>query len=313
MRLPVTENEFLTFFPPYRTVEPFQPGASFPGGPFPIRGGAIIWNMRGALRTSCFPQIRSRPSGVALVVLLPPSTALGDSSILFELMTRCRPHSVLPHQEDIDTDELAAVLRRTPSELAVEVSDYLTWRGLDVDLDTRRLIRKTLDLSDELRTVGGLARALYMSRRALGRRFLTRGLPVPSHWLHFGRVLRASILLQSPDTTVTNAARALGYPDGFALSNQMKRLTGLRPSIMRECFGWEWIVEAWLRVEATQEELPKPLRKTLAPWRSPDPDRGQWHQSARRAVGNQGLRVGESRPAPGATGMGCFPAEDEDD
>jgi AraC-like DNA-binding protein len=136
---------------------------------------------------------------------------------------------------------------------------------MEVDMETRRLLRKTLDLSDHLRTVNGLARGLYMSRRALGRRFMTRGLPVPSHWLHFGRVLRASILLQEPNASLFGISGELGYPDGFALSNQMKRLTGLRPSIMKECFGWEWIVESWLHHEAAAGNLGPKHKNALFP------------------------------------------------
>jgi len=137
-----------------------------------------------------------------------------------------------------------------------------------VDLDTRRLIRKTLELSGELRTVSGLARALYMSRRALGRRFMTRGLPVPSHWLHFGRILRGAVRLQDPRANLFGIGFDLGYPDGFAFSNQMKRLTGLRPSIMRECFGWEWIVESWLKKEAENGCLSPRLKSALFPPKS---------------------------------------------
>jgi AraC-like DNA-binding protein len=167
--------------------------------------------------------------------------------------------------EELDPEELIMVLRRCPSQFSVEVTEYLSWRGMDLDLDTRRLIRKTLDLSLDLRTVTGLARALYMSRRALGRRFMTRGLPVPSHWLHFGRILRGSIKLQDPKATLFSVGCELGYPDGFAFSNQMKRLTGLRPSIMRECFGWEWIVESWLHKEAENGGLGRGLRNRLFP------------------------------------------------
>ena len=104
-----------------------------------------------------------------------------------------------------------------------------------------------------------------MSRRALGRRFMTRGLPVPSHWLHFGRILRGSIRLQDPRSTLFGVGSELGYPDGFAFSNQMKRLTGLRPSIMRECFGWEWIVESWLFKEAQSGNLSPTLKNSLFP------------------------------------------------
>jgi len=182
-------------------------------------------------------------------------------------MASCRPHSILPHLAEVDPEEMVAVLRRFPSEFSVEVTEYLTWRGVDVDLDTRRLIRKTLELSGELRTVSGLARALYMSRRALGRRFMTRGLPVPSHWLHFGRILRGAIKLQNPATNLFSIGCELGYPDGFAFSNQMHRLTGLRPSIVKECFGWEWIVESWLHREAEDGHISSQLKASLYPER----------------------------------------------
>lgn len=110
-------------------------------------------------------------------------------------------------------------------------------------------------MSAELRTVSALSRSLYLSRRALGRRFLGRGLPVPSHWLHFARVLRGAIRLQNSDDSLFSVAAQLGYTDGFALSNQMKRLTGVRPSTARERLGWEWLVEAWLCREARDGAL----------------------------------------------------------
>jgi AraC-like DNA-binding protein len=128
--------------------------------------------------------------------------------------------------------------------------DYLAWRGIVLDQETRHIVRKTLELSEDVRTVSALSRSLYLSRRALGRRFLERGIPVPSHWLHFGRVLRACVQLQNMKSSLFDVASDLSYPDGFALSNQMSRLVGVRPSVAREYLGWEWILESWLRREA---------------------------------------------------------------
>jgi AraC-like DNA-binding protein len=144
-------------------------------------------------------------------------------------------------------------------------------------MDARRLIRKTVELSLELHTVTALARSLYLSRRALGRRFLSRGLPVPSHWLHFGRILRAALRLQNTDETLASAAYHFGYPDAFAFSNQMYRLTGVRPSEARRCLGWEWLVEAWLQTERGTGGLSEDLARTLVDeagteLRSKDPD-----------------------------------------
>ena len=115
-------------------------------------------------------------------------------------------------------------------------------------------------MAGELRTIGGLARALYVSRRALGRRFMARGLPVPSHWLQFGRLLRVAVQLQNSSDSLFAIATASGYADGFALSNQMYRLTGVRPSSVRERLGWEWFVEAWLEMEVAEGGLALPPR-----------------------------------------------------
>ena len=218
-------------------------------------------------------------------------------------MKFCRPHSVLPHLDDVEPAALAAILRRFPSQFHIEVLDYLLWRGVEVDLDTRRLLRRTLELSGELQTVGALARALYMSRRALGRRFMSRGLPVPSHWLHFGRILRGSIRLQDPRSTLFGVGNDLGYPDGFAFSNQLKRLTGLRPSIMKECFGWEWIVESWLFQEAEAGTLSNSLKTTLFPQLSKErepPPQAMIHSQSEGRPGS--LRVAE--PARRSRGEG---------
>ena len=63
----------------------------------------------------------------------------------------------------LSAEELVPLLKGFPADLPSEVSEYLKWRGVEVDMDTQRLIRKTLELSDELRTVSGLARFQIVS------------------------------------------------------------------------------------------------------------------------------------------------------
>ena len=77
-------------------------------------------------------------------------------------------------------------------------------------------------------------------------------------------------LLQDPKASLFSIGCELGYPDGFSFSNQLKRLTGLRPSLMRECFGWEWIVESWIHKEAESGNLSSELRSKLFPRQLPD-------------------------------------------
>jgi hypothetical protein len=78
-------------------------------------------------------------------------------------------------------------------------------------------------------------------------------------------VLRATLRLQSTEDNLFTIACDLGYPDGFALSNQMYRLTGIRPTMARECLGWEWVMESWLRQEAEAGGLVPDLASLEAP------------------------------------------------
>ena len=262
------------FAPPYKELEPFPLTLPPDGEPLSL-GSALIWQLSEGGWGQVFRAVRARAGGVALVMILPPADRLESVPALLEASEQCRPHSVLPHHGRPAPEDLRAVLRRPPEDLPMEFTDYLAWRGIQVDMDTRRLVRRTVELSSELRTVTGLARALYMSRRALGRRFLKRGLPVPSHILHFARLLRASIALQTTSAPLFEIACDLGYPDGFALSNQMLRLTGLRPTTVRRLLGWEWIVEAWLRTEAGEGKVQLPDRGEAAMLASPHPRPGR--------------------------------------
>jgi len=211
-------------------------------------GSALVWRM-GSARTDrmCVEQ---RPGGLALIVILPEAVDLSQESRLIATVQRCRPQGILPYHEHPHPHDLSQVLRRPPLDLASEVTDYLSWRGLTLDRDTTRLIRRIIELSRELRSITALSRSMYLSRRALGRRLMTRGLPVPSHWLQLGRLLRLAVKLQNSDANLFSLACEAGYPDGFSVSNQMHRLIGYRPTQVREHLGWEWLLEEWLRKEA---------------------------------------------------------------
>ena len=213
-------------------------------------GAAVVWRMRGHRPSPELDLMARRPGGLALITILPPTSRLKDNPALVHAMQRVRPHGILPHHAEPRAAELAHMLKRPPSDLPAEVTDYLEWRGIGLDQATVRLVRRIVELSEQLRSVTGLARSMYMSRRALGRRFMTLGLPVPSHWLQMARLLRVAIRLQNSDDSVFSVGCALGYPDGFSVSNQMSRLFGVRPTQVRERFGWEWVLEAWLRREA---------------------------------------------------------------
>ncbi len=273
---------------PYRVLTPVTGGKRQLMAEGRRPGSALVWRLDHGIHEHDTPVVRDRPGGLPLIAILPRFGGAAAHPGLGGVVESVRPCAVLPHHPDPDPDDLCAVLRRPPEDLAVEVTDYVAWRGLRLDRETVHLIRRIVGLSSDLRSISGLSRALYMSRRALGRRFVARGLPVPSHWLHFARLLRVVIRLQNSDDSVLSVGYELGYPDAFSLSNQMVRLTGYRPSEARAFLGWEWLLEAWLRKEADEGSLAPDLTQDLLATPTPSTDAG-----SAPALG----RVAEARPA----------------
>lgn len=247
-----SNGAFSLLAPPYRTLNPIaQEPRLWDIGPSP-RGKALVWSVGNGETTVDAEAAAARIRGLSLIVLLPPASTLARKPHVLDLLDSCRPQTVLPFHPSPDPEDLARLLARPPQLVANEIVDYLCWRGLRLSGETRRLVRKTLELSGDLQTIAGLARSLFISRRALGRRFLVEGLPVPSHWLQFGRLFRVVDQLQNTTASLFSIATQHGYADGFALSNQMYRLTGVRPSTVREALGWEWFIEAWLDSEVSE-------------------------------------------------------------
>lgn len=239
---------------PYRDLRPVHGGLKQVRAEGRRPGSALVWQLANGIHEQHIPVVRDRPGGLVLIVVLPPAPSLGAEPDIMRVVEASHPQAILPYHE-VALEDLVQVLSRPPEDLAAEVTEYLIWRGLSLDRETARLLRKTISLSADLRSISALSRSLYLSRRALGRRLLSRGLPVPSHWLQLGRLLRVTIRLQNSQESILSIGYEVGYADAFSLSNQMYRLTGFRPSEAREYLGWEWLLEAWLRTEATQGGL----------------------------------------------------------
>lgn len=255
MTTPAPVTPLSLFVPPYRDLH------AVTGGPKQVRaegkrpGSALVWRLARGVNEAQALAAKDRPGGLALVVVLPPAAAISGDPDLMRVVEASRPQAILPYHEPLAPEDLAHVLRRPPEDLGAEVTEYVRWRGIGLDRETAVILRKTIALSADLRSISALSRSLYLSRRALGRRLMSRGLPVPSHWLQFGRLLRVTIRLQNSDDSVLSVGYEVGYGDAFSLSNQMYRLTGFRPSEARQYLGWEWLLEAWLRTEANDGGL----------------------------------------------------------
>lgn len=238
-------DRLLMLHPPFRSAFPIAHALTLRNEPS-HPGSVVVWVMSTKIPDEVFSAVRHRAGGLALVVILPPAEQLLRRELLYRMVQSCNPSVVLPFHDNFEVDDLVLLLREPVEPLGGTVTDYLMWRGLAIEPDTRRIVARALNGALNAASVADLARGMYLSRRALGRRFFTAGLPAPSRWLQIGRVLHAALRLQREATTLQVVARDFHCADGFALSNQMERLTGLRPSEVRRLAGWEWIFERWI-------------------------------------------------------------------
>lgn len=247
MHIPVSHLALIA--PPYERFQMIHTDWLPPT--LPPRGLAVIWWLvDGEQQQREFEWVHDRPQGLPLFVVLPPATELARAMPLLAHVNALHPRGVLPSAPIVAPSYLRRLLALPPRDLAGTVTQYLTHRGLLTYDRVRDEVEQTFRSVPEITSISKIARRLYTSRRTLGRHFAAAGLPVPSHWLQFARLLYVSTRLQSESSTASRIAARVGYPDGFTMSNQMKRLIGFRPTDVRSLLGWEWVVESWIQREA---------------------------------------------------------------
>ncbi len=235
------------FCPPYRSYEPVQLGWS-PHEPEP--GGSAVWFM--APEGSIYPElewVRARPAWLPLFIVLPQPEDIASIASILRHIPDTRPRAVIPSAGRGLAHALGTLLASPPTALPAAVADQLEDSGVVQDEATREVVETIFSAAPHVSSIDRLAARMCQSRRTLGRFFQERDLPVPSHWLQFARVLHVAIQIQNTRLSINRVSVRFGYSDGFTMSNAMKRLTGYRPTFIREHLGWEWIVEAWIRGE----------------------------------------------------------------
>jgi AraC-like DNA-binding protein len=245
------ERSLCLFEPPYDNLKPITPEAVVELRHVnDWKGRALVWQLTGSDRHAVeFEALRYKTPGLPLLVLLPPPHGVSHVARLLPSVRHLCPRLILPHGLIDSPYRLRHVMALPPRNIAASVTDFLIRRGVLTRKNAIREFQRILELAPQTRSIAGLCRRMYTSRRTLGRHFISTGIPVPSHCLHFGRLLHVAVHLQAENVAMFRIASRFGYPDGFTMSNQMKRLTGHRPTDVRELLGWEWLVEAWLETE----------------------------------------------------------------
>lgn len=117
-------------------------------------------------------------------------------------------------------------------------------------------VRSILAAPPEALRVRQVARRVYASRRTLARHFRAEGLPAPIDWVALARAVCAhrTILRGGP---LRIAAAAAGYPDQFTMSNAIRRITGMRPSQLRDVRP-DGLLDVWIARQRERGTLTGP-------------------------------------------------------
>lgn len=257
-------SELCLVRPPYVFAEPIEPG--WWPDQLPPRGMALLWSPTGSGAGVVLDRILERPPGLPVFVVLPPPAEVHEIVPLLGRLHELAPRAVLPCGPLAGVETIRALLATPARPLAAEVTEYLMRRGL-LPRTAAAAVRQIVQVAGSIQSITALSRRMYLSRRTLGRHFELEGIPVPSHWLQMARLLHVALRLQRERLTAFRAAVEVGYPDGFTMSNQMKRLVGCRPTEVRDCLGWEWVLESWIRGETLRGGFSRErFREALAPY-----------------------------------------------
>jgi AraC-like DNA-binding protein len=101
----------------------------------------------------------------------------------------------------------------------------------------RGFARRILEYPVRYPTLSEMAGIVDMSAGALKGRFRRRGLPSPSHYVRWFRVLAAARILSEPGVTTLAASFRMGFSSDGNFCRWVQATTGLSPSVLRSGEG----------------------------------------------------------------------------
>jgi AraC-like DNA-binding protein len=141
-------------------------------------------------------------------------------------------------------DILSVVDRAIATSLATRV---ILRTAKDLPPLAQEAIRWAIEHAETSPQVSELAAALAMSPRVLLREMKILNLVSPRALLLWGRLIRASHLLERPSETVESVAFHLGYATGGALGKALKRHVGCNPTDLLKRGGLAWTLDVFQR------------------------------------------------------------------
>lgn len=124
--------------------------------------------------------------------------------------------------------------------------------GAQLPTSLRGFARRVMEFPSHYDDLHPVARACGLSRGALKARFRRRGLPSPSVYLRWFRMMAVSYALSDRTATVAQVANRLGFTSDGNLCRAMLALTGQTTTEVRTLHGWNRLLIsfAWIHLGA---------------------------------------------------------------
>ncbi len=179
-------------------------------------------------------RLRRRHPTVALVIA---SDFSGREMDLYHLGRLSVDGVIRMEDRPSGRDILTVVDRAIAASLATRVVEG---SGDELPFFAREAIRWAIERAESRPQVSELAAALAMSPGAFTRGMKAASLGSARSLLLWGRLIRASHLLERSSETVESVAFRLGYSSGGALGKALKRHVGSSPTELLQRGGVEW-------------------------------------------------------------------------
>jgi AraC-like DNA-binding protein len=104
-------------------------------------------------------------------------------------------------------------------------------------VNLRGFSRRILEFPIRYASLAAVGEAFGISTGALKARFRRRGLPSPSHYLRWFRLLAAARVLSDPRETTLSASYRLGFESDGNFCRWIRANSGMTPSSLRDWNG----------------------------------------------------------------------------
>jgi AraC-like DNA-binding protein len=124
--------------------------------------------------------------------------------------------------------------------------------GAQLPTSLRGFARRVMEFPSHYDDLQPIARACGVTRGALKARFRRRGLPSPSVYLRWFRMMAVSYALSDRTATVAQVASRMGFTSDGNLCRAMRSLTRQTPTEVRTVYGWNRLLIrfAWTHLGA---------------------------------------------------------------